>query len=151
MHLILYSLYWCFFWSFVLAVKRENSSLKQYWRLVPAVLNFSNCWEWESFSSSCTKFKSIFQVAFQLLLSCCMNCTDRARMLHLLDYFLNGLWAILWSRAEHFQPVGKTEYINKSITVNKHCQQTVFMNMFSHKDRMHLRGEINYTKIEREP
>lgn len=66
-------------------------------------------------------------------------------MLHLLDYFLNDLLAILWSMAAHFQP----EYIDKSITVNKHCKHTVFTNMLSHKDGVLLIGAISYIKIER--
>lgn len=47
--------------------------------------------------------------------------------------------------AAHFQP----EYIDKSITVNKHCKHTVFTNMLSHKDGVLLIGAISYIKIER--
>lgn len=47
--------------------------------------------------------------------------------------------------------MGKTEYINKRITVNKHCKHSVFTNMLSHKDGMLLGGAISYIKIEREP
>lgn len=122
-HEIFYSLHRCFFWSLVLAVKLENfifwSSTRGLnllcWTTSQIARNESN------FSSSHTKFKSIFQVAFQLPLSGCTDWVDRTRMLHLLDYFLSDLLAILWSMAAHFQP----EYIDKSITVNKHCKHSV--------------------------